>query len=558
MVEASGRSSRGPSIEPSRALASGRAAFSRCGWGDAYRHLTAADSVVPLDAEDLDLLATAAHLTGRDGEAADVRARAHQEYLKRGELERAAQSAFWLGFHLVMGGEAARGGGWLARAQRVLDEGAPDSVVSGYLLLPQAIRAAGDGDVASASAKFGEALETGVRFGDKQLMTLARMGQGRAQVRAGRIAEGMSLLDEVMVAVTAGEVSPIVAGGVYCSVLDACHEVLDVRRAQEWTDALSRWCASQQDLVPYRGECLVRRAEILQLHGAWSDAMDAAAQACERPSTDRRDAASGAAFYQQAELHRLRGAFDKAAEAYRLANQHGYQPQPGLALLRLAQRQTEAAAAAIRHFLDEPHKPPVRARALAAHVEIMIAANDAAAARGAADELAAISASRGGPYLRALSQGAAGAVLLAEGQPQAAIAALRDAQTAWAEVGAPFEEARVGVLLGIAHRALGDEDTARMELEAARGVFQPLDAQPDLARVSQLLSASRERGSNVLTSRESEVLRMLATGKTNRAIAQHLGISEKTVARHVSNIFSKLDVSSRAAATAYAYRRRLV
>ena len=308
--------------------------------------------------------------------------------------------------------------------------------------------------------------------------------------------------------------------------------------------------------MPYRGQCLVYRAEIMQLHGAWSDAVEEARRACEWLSRPPGPA-TGPAFYQRAELHRLRGEFAKAEQAYRQASQFGRTPQPGLALLRLAQGQLDAAAAAIRRAVEEAQDRLTRAKVLAAHVEIMLAVGDVPAARAAADELTAVAADLDAPLLRAVAAHATGAVLLAEGDARAAVAALRRAWTAWQELEAPYDAARVRVLIGLAYRALGDRDTAAMELDAARWVFRQLGAMPDVIQVEALVREAAPRAAGGLTAREVEVLRLVAAGKTNRAIAADLFLSERTVDRHVSNIFTKLGLSSRAAATAYAVEHDL-
>lgn len=539
------------------ALERGRESFAARAWEDAYARLSAADREAPLEPEELERLATAACLTGRGAESAELWARAHHERLARGEVERAVRCAFWLAFGLLNGGEQARAGGWLARARRLLEDGR-DCVEQGYLLFPAALRRIFDGDDAAAYAAFARATEIGERFGDADLVALARHGQGRALIRMGKTAEGVALLDEAMVAVTAGELSPVVAGDVYCSLIEACHEILDLRRAREWTDALSRWCASQPELVPYRGQCLVRRAELMQLHGDWRDAMEEAQRACEWLSRPPGEAAAGAAHYQRGELHRLRGELARAEEEYRQAHRWGRKPQPGLALLRLEQGRLDDASAAIRRALDEARHRRTRARLLPAYAEIVLAARDAAAARAAADELAEIAAALDAPLLHAVSAQTTGAVLLAEGDARGALGALRRAWAGWRELEAPHESARTRVLIALACRALGDEETAEMELDAARRAFQQLGAAPDLARLRELSRRAAPRPAGGLTAREVQVLRQVAAGKTNRAIAGELAISEKTVARHLSNIFVKLGLATRASATAYAYEHRLV
>jgi DNA-binding CsgD family transcriptional regulator len=529
-------------------LQRGRDAFHRRGWNDAFAELSAADRDIGLEPDDLRLLARAADLSGRESDAAELWARAHHELVGRGDAPAAARCAFWLGIQLMNRGEMAPAGGWFARAHRVLEDG-HDCVEQGYVLVPGALQLLFGGDAAAALPHFVRVARIAERFADPDLLTFSRLGRGQALVTLGQTAEGVTLFDEIMVGVTSGEVDPIVAGIAYCAVIETCHEIFDLRRAREWTSALTAWCDSQPDLIPFRGQCLVHRAEIMQLHGAWPAAMDAAEQACERLTGGP---AAGRAFYQRAELHRLRGEFPEAEEAYRLASQWGHDPHPGLALLRLASGQVAAAHAALRRVMDEAEDRQTRSRVLPAYVQILLAAADVAGARTAAEELDEIAAGLGAPFLRATSDYATASVLLAEGEPRAALSRLRPAWATLCDLEAPYEAARVRALIASACVALGDDDTGAMELDAARGAFEQLGASLDLVEIG----ASKTPGG--LTAREAEVLALVATGKTNREIASTLVISEHTVARHVQNIFTKLGVSTRTAASKFAFEHDLL
>jgi DNA-binding CsgD family transcriptional regulator len=368
-----------------------------------------------------------------------------------------------------------------------------------------------------------------------------------------RSSESADAYDEVMVHVVAGRVSPQVTGLAYCAIVATCMEWFDIRRAQEWTVTFAAWAAEEIGMLAYRGTCLVHRAEILQLRGAWPEAAAEAQRACEALDVTR-ESAVGAAHYRIAELARLQGRFAAAEKAYARAGALGVEVQPGLALLRLAQRRPDAAAAGLDRALAEHQLPRLRAMLLAARVEVALAAGDLATAGRRADELAAGAAASSAAYLQATCEHAAGALLLGRGDPAAALPRLRRAWSLWQEVESPYDAARTRVLVGRACAGLGDDDASRMELAAARGVFDELGALPDLTATA----AEFDTTSGLLTAREREVLRLLATGATNRAIADRLVLSEKTVARHVSNLFGKLEVTSRAGATAYAYEHGLV
>lgn len=535
-----------------------RSRFEASAWSDAYAGLSAVDHDEPLDSEDLERLAIAAHLLGRADDEIVAGSRAHLESVRTGDVARAVRTAFWLALSLFNTGENAQGGGWIGRAARLIEETGYDGPESGYLLVPQAIGRLKEGQPAEAFAIFEEIAGIAERFGDKDLVTLGRLGRGQSLIYMSEATQGVRLLDEVMVAVMAGEVSPRVAGIVYCSVIEACHELFDLRRAQEWTAALTRWCDSQPDLMAFRGQCQVYRAELMRFNGAWDDAQGEAERARDRLLRPPPEPAAGEALYQLAELERLRGASAEAEVTYREASQWGRQAEPGLALLRLSQGDVVTAARSIRRAVAEAGDDIGRATLLEPLVEISLAARDVGGARAAADDLAEIAERFDAPLLRAMATRSDGWVRLAEGDTEGALAVLRRAWVLWRELGAPYEAARVRVAIGRACRLVGDLDGARLEFDAARETFVDLGAGPELMaldRASGLDSAASPAG---LSPREVEILRLVAAGDTNRAIAQALTISGRTVDRHVSNIFAKLDVSTRSAATAYAYEHGLV
>jgi DNA-binding CsgD family transcriptional regulator len=510
-----------------------------------------AEKLSALDGQDVELLATCAFMLGRDDDYAAWLERGHRRYLDGGDTIGAIRCALWIGMNLASRGQLGPATGWLGRAQRLLEREA-ECAEHGYMLLPVMFQHEAAGDFASAAASAGEAVRIGERFGDRNLFALAVHAQGQMLIRAGRVREGLGLLDESMVAITTEDLSPIVTGLVYCGVILACQEVYEVRRAREWTRALSRWWALQPEMVAFTGRCLVHRAEVMQLDGAWSDALDEARRAGER-FTETQNPTAGLARYRQGELLRLQGEFAGAEEAYKDASALGWEPQPGLAQLRLAQGRTDAAATAIRRAEAAATAALERARILPAFVEIVLAAGDVESARRACLELEELARGYESAMLTALVALAQGTVHLAEGDAQAALVALRAAGETWQALEAPYEIARTRVLIGEACRSLGDEEASALELAAAKSIFERLGAKPDLARLGE-----RSGASHGLSHRELEVLRLIAAGKSNRAIARALVISEHTVARHVHNIFTKLGVSSRAGATAFAFEQDIV
>ncbi len=536
------------------ALQHGRERFARHVWREAYRSLVSADQATPLDVDDLDRLATSAYLTGRDLEFHRYIERLHRTHVDRGDPQRAARCAFWLCLTLLLRGEPAQSNGWLTRGQRLIE--GHDCAEQGYFLLPIAEQQLEAGKPDTAHDIAFNAAAIGARFGDSDLVAVARHVQGRALIQQWQVPAGLALLDETMLAVIGGELSPVMTGLMYCSVIGACEKVYALSRAREWTFALSNWCELQPEFA-FTGKCLVYRAEIMRFQGAWSEALTEACRACAAArQIDRTPPAT--AFYQQGEIHRLRGEFGPAEEAYGSASRCGCEPQPGLALLRLAQGRIDAASAAIRRVVNATADPLLRAKLLPAYVEIVLASDDRLEARRACAELQELADTIDADALRATAAQAQGAIELADDHADAALPPLRRASELWGRLEAPYDAARVRVLTGMACRALGDDEASGLEFGAARAEFERLGAQPDLAHLDALADDDAPPKAQVLTARELHVLRLIAAGHTNKAIAAQLRLSERTIDRHVSNILGKLDVPSRAAATAYGYDHKLL
>jgi len=540
-------------------VAVGRHAYAQHAWADAYDALTRASASGPLDADDIERLVWAGLLTGKDESSLAALERLYDLRLGAGDNLGAARSAIWLGLKLLSIRQIGHATGWLSRGRRLVETAGLDCVESGYLQLSVALQSAVAGDLEAARRAASQAAETGDRHKDPDLSAFGRTLAGSACIQKGELSTAFPLLDEAMLAATGGALSPYVTGLIYCLALSACQKSHALDRAREWTSALTAWCDTQPQLVPFTGACLVHRSEIMLLGGAWSSAIDEARRAATKLSSSG-GSELGLAHYQEGEIHRLRGEHAEAEQAYALAREHGRDPHPGQALLRVAQGRVDLAAAASSRVLSATREPLQRTRFLPAHVEIMLAASQMTDARQAADELDALATRFGMEALVAMAAHAKGAVALAEGDARTALEALRSAQEAWQGLGAPYVGARIRLLVARAFYALGDHEGAALEIAAARKVFSQLGAAPDVAATDALIAASAgaaarpPRAPHGLSTRELEVLRLVASGKTNKAIAGELFLSEKTVDRHVSNIFVKIDVSSRAAATAWAFK----
>jgi DNA-binding CsgD family transcriptional regulator len=532
-----------------------REAYERRDWVAAYSTLADLDEGA-LDAADFAALASSAYLVGRRNDCIQALQRAFEANLGRGDVLQAVRSACWLTTVLFEGGELAIGNGWLARAQRLLDDVEGDVVEQGYVVERLLLQGVLTGDFATAFALAPKLTDYGRRFHDPDLVATGLMCEGRMAIYSGQVAAGLQLLDEAMVEVMGGGLSPITAGLVYCSVIEACQEVCDLERAGEWTHALTTWCEAQPGLVAYAGQSAVHRGQLMRLHGALGDALVELDRALERYSSAGGHPAVGLAHYERAVVLLLLGELAAAGLAFAAAIENGHSGQPGRALLWVALGRPENALAAVRRLLAEQQSPVQRSALLPAAVEVLVTAGDLESAAPLVTELQEIGASFGCSALQAAGWYAEARLALAGGDAVRATTAAKHAATLWTRLSARLEVARCRVAAAQGMRQQGDEESALSELEAARRTFDELGARPEERAAAALLGPSVAPAG--LSPREVEVLRLVAAGRSNPQIAAELFLSEKTVARHLSNIFTKLGVGSRTAAAAFAFQHRLV
>lgn len=532
-----------------------REAFARGDWKPAFESWSAAGTHA-LTAAELEDLATAGELLGRHDEAVRALQQAFVAWQRADEPARAVKCAFRLAMAAATHGEPAMFAGWTSRAEGLLADTGEDRAEAGWVEFLRMFRALDAGAYADAAAAANQATDLGRRHHDADLVAMGLCSQGRLAIYAGRVTDGLALLDDAMVRVIAGEATPIIAGHVYCTAIEGCQEISDFGRMAEWTSALERWCQAQPGLLTFTGQCAVHRGQLMRIRGDWSAALDEFELASQRYRQVGSPDAAGLAAYEAGDVHRLRGSWEQADAAYQVAADHGHDPQPGLALLWLASGRTDAARAAIHRLLTETGGPVQRCRLLPAAVDVLVASGDIEHAREAAGELNSLTSTFGCVSLDAIAAHTSGTVELAAGDASGALPYLRKAHHLWTRAESPYDRARVQVAMGRALAAVGDLGSARRELESGRATFRRLGARPAADEVSRLLAPpSLPAG---LTAREVEVLRLVATGQSNAQIASALVLSEKTVARHLSNIYTKLDVSSRTAATAYAFEHELV
>jgi DNA-binding NarL/FixJ family response regulator len=523
-------------------------------WGQACEDYAVADATTELALDDLESWAEAAQVTGRIDVAIAVLARCFELRAHAGDVHGATRAMYWLwSAHVFARGEFATAAGWVERAGSLAaEQGSGDY---GWLLVPRAYGCIASGDYAAAEGLLHRATELGMGRGDIDLITIATTMRGRASLKLGSFEGGLALLDQAMVRILTRSTSPRATSVMFCAAIGSCYEVQEVARALEWSVALDQWLATLPRLGgAYFGNCRIYRAILMRLRGDWSRAESELEQACRDLAVDGK-LVVGHAWYELGELRRLQGEAG-VEEAFEKAIALGHVAQPGLALHRLSQGNVMAAASGLRRVLAERELAVDRLPLLPALVEVHLAAGQVDAAKDVIDEAERTAQNYPTTAMRALLDGARGAVALTEERFDDALARLREASDRWRELDAPLQTAQVGVRIAEACRALGDEEGALMELRAALATFERLGARPEACRVHAMLS-DRHPHLGPLSSREIEVLRLIVGGRTNAEIAAQLSLSERTIHRHVSNILTKLDVRSRTSAAAYAIHHGL-
>lgn len=536
-------------------LARAREAYERREWVSAYRALSDLDDA-GLQASDFLALATTAHLLGRHNDCVQALQRAYQAAVAADDATLAFRAADFLTMVLSLHGELAIARGWLARAERLLETSGDEVVERGRLIVAQAYDHITRGEFSEAFALVPQALQYAQRFGDPDLLAMGLHMEGRLTIFSGEVARGLRRLDEALVGVIAGEVSPVWSGVVFCSAIEACQQVQEFGRVGEWTHALTTWCDAQPGLVAFTGQCAVHRGQLMRLHGALREAVEEFERAAQRYIAGNAEGSAGQAHYERGDVLRLLGDYDTAEAAFEAAADLGHPAEPGRTLLWFERGRHEAAASAVRRLLAERPDPVHRSQVLGAAVTVLAATDEVDAAAPLAEELTDLGNAFGCTALRAAGAYATAEVAVARSDSEAALAAARRAVEAWGDMSARHEVARSRVLVGRALRMVGDAESGALELTAARKAFAEAGAEPAEREVAGLLGDAEVPGG--LSPREVEVLRLVAIGRSNPAIAAELVLSEKTVARHLSNIFAKLNVSSRTAAAAFAHEHRLI
>ena len=539
-------------------LARARALHAASAWRPACDEFRAAGGLAALEVDDVERFAECAQIAGLRDEAIAALERSFEIRAASGQVRAALASAFWLWQAYHLNGELAQANGWMARARDLGPDDAGGEPV--WLLITRAYGRIAAGAYDEAGELLARARERAARVHDADQLAYSRLLTGRALVKSGRLADGLDWLDDAMLHVLGGETTPRVTSMLFCAAIGTCQmEVHDVSRVREWSTALGAWLDTVPPFGgPFYGNCLTYRAVHLRLAGHWAAAVAALEEACLSLSEGSGARLVGHARYELGETHRLLGDYPEAEAAFRAAAFSGGPTQPGLALLRLSRGDVSAASAGMRRARGESAEPSARVELLPAAVTVLLAAGAVEEAEAAATELGSLAERFASDSVRAAHARALGEVALAAREWEKALPGLRQAADLWRAVDVPYETARCSVLLATASRGVGDEEAAGLELESAREAFARLGAVPDLLEVQRMLSHPRHPSEHGLSPREVEVLGLIARGLTNRAIAGELFLSERTVHRHVSNIFGKLGVSSRTQAATRAIDRGIV
>jgi ATP/maltotriose-dependent transcriptional regulator MalT len=531
-----------------------RDAYARGRWDLAHDGFRDAAAAGPLDLDDLAAQADAAWWLGRTDESLALSEEVYRRCLQGEQTSTAGRLAVEIGFLWLLRGEETIGSGWISRAHRLLD-GAPECAEHGYLRYLDVLAALDAAEFALAIERAREMEALARRHDDATLAAIAIVLEGVATVRSGRVARGLAICDEAMLPVRAGAVTPNWAGNLYCQVMGLCFELADFERARAWTDATERWCDQFSNAAMFTGICRVHRAQLLHLEGAWEQAELRVRQAC-RDLDDMNVGVVAAGHYEIGELRRLRGDHDAAGRAYARARELGRDPQPGSALLRLAQGDTTAARTALETALAGADQPLARAPSLTALLDVAEVTEDAELAATTAAALREIAADFPTPGLLAQADQAEGVAHLLHDRPERALRSLLEACRRWRGLEARYEVARTQLRVGRALDASGDAEGADRERQQAAATLSALGA-PDGPDARPGPPGPPGPAPGGLTAREVEVLRAVAGGATNAAVAEQLTISERTVERHLSNVYLKLQVSSRTEAVRFAFTHGL-
>jgi DNA-binding NarL/FixJ family response regulator len=520
-------------------LARARQAHAALDWVTAAANFDAV-AAERLRADDLAAYAEAVWWLGRIEDNLRLSAAAYNAFLADSRPADAALTATVLGIFHTARGDEPQAAGWLGRAGRLADD-VPECTAHGYLLSFTVVEAslmAGQPVAAVDGAR--RVQDLGRRTAAPDLVAMGLNGEGRALIRSGHLVAGLALLDEAMVTVLDGQLTPFISGTLYCHTIAACHEISDLQRMARWTDLAERWLSTFPAAVFFGGLCGVHRAQLLLLRGEWAEAEQRALRIVTDLDANRIDYAAEA-WYVVAEARRLRGD-PSAADAYDEAHARGRDPQPGRALLRLQDGDSAGASASVRAAVAAAGTDPLRRAPLcAAAVEIAVAAGRLDDAAVAASELESTAATYATSGLEAMAAAARGAVLLAGDRAEQALPVLREACRRWYELGAASAAASICFRLAEAYRAVGDELSAAAEIARAEATYERLGAPRPVAD-----------SPGGLTRRECEVLVLVADGRSNREIGEGLFISDRTVARHLTNIYHKIGVTSRTQAARYA------